>query len=102
MKKKIPYPLLIVGFVVIVFGLFSLAMMTGIFPVGDILTDFYVFVFALVVISIMAIIGAIFLGMFISHRVFSSREFTSFEEEMLEMKNDIEIIRDKLEKKDEN
>ncbi len=100
--KKIPFSLIVIGFLVIVFGVFSIALITGFFPVRDLLTHFYVFVFALVIISIMGIIGAIFLGMFISHRIFSSRGFTTFEEEMLEMKDDVEYIRDKLEKLEKN
>ncbi|MFO8109671.1 MAG: hypothetical protein R6U17_03995 [Thermoplasmata archaeon] len=100
--RKIPFPLLITGFIVVVFGIFSIALITGVFPVGDPLTHFYAFVFALVLVSVFAMIGAIFLGMFISHRVFSSQEFTAFEEEMLKMKNDIDHIRKKLEESEEN
>ncbi|MFW5928446.1 MAG: hypothetical protein ACOCSL_04500 [Thermoplasmatota archaeon] len=66
----------------------------------DILTGFYTFVFGLVVISILAIIGAVFFGMYISHRIFSTRQFTTFEEEMLKMKDDVEEIKKKLEEKD--
>ncbi len=98
--KKVPFPLLILGFLVLVFGIFALAIMTGYYPVRDTLTHFYAFVFALVFITIMAIIGAVFLGMFISHRVFSSQGFTAFEEEMLKMKEDIAVMKSMIEDSD--
>lgn len=98
--RKIPFPLLVLGLVVVIAGLVGISIMVGFIPISA-LTGFYAFVFSLVLISIMGIIGAIFVGMFISHKVFSSREFTTFEEEMLKMKNDIEYIRNKLEEEEE-
>ncbi|MGM0510668.1 MAG: hypothetical protein ACQESD_06025 [Thermoplasmatota archaeon] len=94
--RKIPFPLMVLGIVVVLAGLVGISIMTGFIPISA-LTGFYAFVFSLVLISIMGIIGAIFVGMFISHKVFSSREFTTFEEEMLKMKRDIEYIRKRLE-----
>ncbi len=96
MGKKIPLSLLLMGFIVLIFGILAIGIIIGYFPVGDIFTGFYTFVFALVVISILGIIGAAFLGMYISHRVFSSRDFSTFEEEMLKMKKDIDYIREKV------
>jgi uncharacterized membrane protein len=107
--KKLPTSLVIAIGVVVIVGFVSIGVITGFLPVHDIFTQFLAFVFGLVVISILAIIGAIFLGMFISHRAFSAREFTTFEEEMLKMKRDVEDIKEKLdtlesnlEKKEEN
>ncbi len=88
--------LLLMGFIVLMLGILSVSIMAGFFRVGDFLTDFYTFVFALVVISILGIIGAAFLGIYISHRVFSSRDFSTFEEEMLKMKGEVEYIRKKI------
>jgi len=98
--KRVPIPLVMLGAIIIGVGLVAVAIMTGIWPIGDLLTGFYAFVFGLVIISILAIIGAVFLGMYISHRVFSRREFTAFEEEMLKMKEDVEKIKEKLEEKE--
>ncbi|MGM0405407.1 MAG: hypothetical protein ACQEQM_04625 [Thermoplasmatota archaeon] len=98
--KRIPVPLILISSIIIGVGLVAVAMMTGFLPMRDVLTGFYTFVFGLVVISILAIIGAVFFGMYISHRIFSNRQFTTFEEEMLKMKDDVEEIKMKLEEKD--
>jgi len=100
--KKVPIPLVMLGAIIIGVGLVAVAMMTGILPMRDVLTGFYAFVFGLVVISILAIIGAVFFGMYISHRIFSKRDFTTFEEEMLKMKEDVEKIKEKLDEKESN
>ncbi len=85
-----------------VMGLLGIGIISGFFQIGDVLTGFYTLVFALVLVSIFGIVGAIFLGMFISHRVLSTQEFTAFEEEMLKMKDDVEYIRKKLEEQEKN
>ncbi|UCF08024.1 MAG: hypothetical protein JSW28_10355 [Thermoplasmata archaeon] len=46
---------------------------------------------------ILALIGAIFVGMLLSHRILSVGSFTPFEEEMLKMRQDITAINEKLE-----
>ncbi len=98
--KRIPIPLILAGSIIVGVGLVAVAMMTGVLPTRGILTGFYTFVFGLVVISILAIIGAVFFGMYLSHRIFSTRQFTTFEEEMLKMKEDVEEIKKKLEEED--
>ena len=97
MSRRLPMPLMLLGMVVMLLGLLAIGMITGYFAIGDLLTDFYTFVFALVVISILSIIGATFLGIYISHRFFSKREFSAFEEEMLKVRDDIKYIKNKLE-----
>lgn len=47
-------------------------------------------------IIILALIGAIFVGMMISHRILTVGAFTPFEEEMLKMREDIKAIDEKL------
>ncbi len=54
------------------------------------------------VIIVLALIGAIFLGMLISHRILSIGAFTPFEEEMLKMREDIKAIKKKLDKMDKD
>lgn len=96
MNKRIPMSLLLMALIILILGGLAIMIMIGPFQIRDILIDFTVFVFALVIISILGIIGAAFLGIYISHRVFSSQGFSSFEEEMLKMKWDVRHIRKKV------
>jgi uncharacterized membrane protein YczE len=73
-----------------------LAVLLGYLTPGDILGSFLTLVFALVVISILAIIGAVFLGMVISHRIISGQGFTPFEEEMLKMRQEVRDLGDRI------
>jgi hypothetical protein len=52
------------------------------------------------VIIVLALIGAIFVGMLLSHRILSIGAFTPFEEEMLKMSEDIKAIKKKLDDMD--
>jgi polyferredoxin len=54
------------------------------------------------VIIVLALIGAIFVGMMLSHRILTVGTFTPFEEEMLKMREDIKAIKEKLGKMDKN
>lgn len=85
--------ILIVGVLVAIW----VAVLTGYLTPGDIVGSFLGLVFALVVISILAIIGAVFLGMVISHRIMSGRGFTPFEEEMLKMRQELRDLHDRVE-----
>jgi hypothetical protein len=84
--------LLIIG----VLAAIWISVLTGYLTPGDIVGSFLGLVFALVVISILAIIGAVFLGMVISHRIMSGQGFTPFEEEMLKMRQEIREVHDRL------
>ena len=96
MKRKAKTPLsyitLIVLFCIIAF-LFALVLYPDI-------TDVFVYLRAAIVgwiaLILLALIGAIFIGMFLSHRILSIGGFTPFEEEMLKMRKDIEDINEKL------
>lgn len=77
---------------------FEILLVTGVVKVTQITANFYLFMFSLVVVSLLAIIGAIFLGMTIAHRLMDSKEFTPFEEEMLSMKEQINKMEKALEK----
>jgi hypothetical protein len=79
--------LIVVPLVLIVFGILDiqdifLYMMSGIVGWS--------------VIVILALIGAIFVGMMLSHRILTIGAFTPFEEEMLKMREDIKSINTKL------
>ncbi len=98
--RKIPTSLIIISVVVLLLGGIGLAMLLGWIEIGDVIYNFMAFIFIIVIIAFLAIIGAIFIGMFISHRIFSSREFTTFEEEMLKMRRDVKNIKERLDKLD--
>ncbi len=61
-------------------------------PIGS----FFVLIFALMVISVLSIIGAVFVGMFVSHRILSTKGFTPFEQEMLRMRQDVRELSERL------
>ena len=84
--------LLIVGVLVAIW----LAVYTGYLTPGDIVGNIITLVFALVVISVLAIIGAVFLGIVISHRIMSGQGFTPFEEEMLKMRQEVRDLHDRM------
>ncbi|MFP4052086.1 MAG: hypothetical protein ACLFVB_10155 [Thermoplasmata archaeon] len=94
--RDIPPTLVILASGLIIAGVLVILVLTGYISIEEIYTRFIVFVFSLVIISILAIIGAVFIGMFISHRVFSSRQFTTFEEEMLKMKSDVNEMKEMI------
>jgi hypothetical protein len=64
---------------------------------GDLVGSFLVLVYSLVVIAILSIIGAVFVGMWVSHRVLSGKGFTPFEEEMLRMRQEVRELQERLE-----
>lgn len=72
------------------------AILTGRLTPGDLVGSFLGFVYALVVIAILAIIGAVFLGMFVSHRIMSTQGFTPFEQEMLKMRKEVRELQNRV------
>ena len=62
-------------------------------PVQSALGNLLSFVFALVFTTILALVGAIFIGIYISQRLQTSTGFTPFEEEMLKMRADVTRLR---------
>lgn len=66
-------------------------------PVQSALGNLLSFIFALVFTTILALIGAIFIGIYISQRLQSSVGFTPFEEEMLKMRADVARLKTDLE-----
>jgi hypothetical protein len=64
-------------------------------PVTSALSDPLSLLIALVFTTVLAMVGAIFIGIYVSHRLLSPTGFTPFEEEMLRMRSDLsEIKRD--------
>ncbi len=78
--------------VVVILAVSEILQVTGIVKVTNIVANFYLFMFSLVIISVLAVVGAIFLGITIAHRILESKDFTPFEEEMLSMKEQVNRI----------
>lgn len=94
--KRIPLSLKVISTSIVIIGAVGIAIIAGWIQFQDIFYNFVAFVFGLVLISFLAVIGAVFIGMYISHRIFSSREFTTFEQEMMKMRRDVEEIKTKI------
>ncbi|HTT72942.1 MAG TPA: hypothetical protein VMG99_02155 [Thermoplasmata archaeon] len=58
-------------------------------PIQSAIGDPLAFVFALVFTTILALVGAIFIGIYISNRIMSPSGFTPFEEEMLKLRQEV-------------
>lgn len=84
--------LLVVGALVSI----EIAILFGVVNPYDVVTFFFIMIAALIVISVLAIIGAAFLGVYISHRILSTRDFTPFEQEMLQMAEEVRQLSEKV------
>ncbi|MCI4349003.1 MAG: hypothetical protein L3J93_02130 [Thermoplasmata archaeon] len=81
--------------VVIVVLLFvEVAELTHVFrlPFQSVIGNVIAFVFAIAFTTILALIGALFIGIYISQRMQSTGGFTAFEEEMLKMRSDVQRL----------
>lgn len=54
------------------------------------------FALGLIFVTIVALVGAIFIGIYVSQRLLSPRGFSPFEEEMLKMRADVTELRRQL------
>jgi hypothetical protein len=99
MKFKVKTPKSLIGWIILLLIVAVIILpFTGLIDV-DIQDVFFLLLGAILSYSfiiLFAIIGAIFLGMFLSHRILSIGGFTPFEEEMLKMREDIKTINEKL------
>lgn len=73
----------------------ELAEITRVFtvPIQNAIGDPLAFVIALIFTTLVALVGAIFIGVFLSHRILSPTGFTPFEEEMLRMRADVQGVK---------
>ena len=62
-------------------------------PLASAVGDPYTLLFALVLTTVLALVGAIFIGIYFSTRVLRAQGFTPFEEEMLRMRAEIQEIK---------
>ena len=83
--------------IVVVLVAVEIGVLTGYITPAGVISSFLTLVVGLVVISVFAFIGAIFLGMFVSHRILSGKDFTPFEQEMLRMRQDLRDLNDRVE-----
>ena len=89
---KVSRPFLVFWIVVVaVLFVIELAEVTSLFtlPIGSVVGNPIAFVFALTFTTLLALVGAIFIGLYISQRWLSSRDFSPFEVEMLKMRRDV-------------
>ena len=87
--------LLLWSLVLVALVVLELAELTHVFtfPITAVLGDPLSLVVSLVFTTIVAMIGAIFVGIYISSRLLGPRGFTPFEEEMLRMREEIHDLR---------
>ena len=98
LKYRIPLTFYYLVIILVVIAIWIIGTLSGLIPIKDILLNFIGFISMLVSITMLAIIGAIFLGMFLSHRILSKRGFTPFERSMLEMHEDIKEMKKRMTK----
>ena len=72
------------------------AILFDLVDVGNVFDWMRWFIFAAFFIIVLALLGAIFLGLFLGHRTLSVGGFTPFEKSMLEMKEDIKKVGERL------
>ena len=101
-KYRIPTIFIVLVIILIIIAILIIGFLSGIFLVTDILLNFIGFISMLVSITTLAIVGAIFLGMYLSHRILTKRGFTPFEISMMEMHEDIKEIKKRLSKLENN
>jgi hypothetical protein len=79
----------------------ELAEITRLFrvPLGLAYLSPVTFIFSLVLITILALVGAVFVGFYLSSQVYSARGFTPFEQEMLRMREDVSELRRELQER---
>ncbi|MGA7922728.1 MAG: hypothetical protein WCA77_01990 [Thermoplasmata archaeon] len=65
-------------------------------PLQSAVVNLVSFIFAIVFITILALVGSLFAGFYISQRLLSPQGFTPFEEEMLKMRVDVKTLRDEV------
>jgi hypothetical protein len=91
--------LLLWSILILALLLVEVAQLTHLFtlPIASAIGDPLAFVFALVFTTILALVGAIFIGIYISARLFRAPGFTPFEEEMLKMRRDVRDLKQTVE-----
>jgi hypothetical protein len=82
-------------FIIVMVTLFSILNVAILFY-GQNLFIYYSAIWSWSIILLLALAGAMLIGMAISHRLFTYREFTPFEKDMMEMRLDVEECKQML------
>jgi hypothetical protein len=95
-RLMLPFWIALIALLLIV----EIAEVTHLFtlPIQSAIGDPLAFVFALVFTTILALVGAIFIGIYVSHRILSPGGFTPFEEEMLRMREEVHELKEAVER----
>ncbi len=97
-KYRIPFVYYFLLLILVIITIWIIGTYSGIIPITDILLNFIGFISMLISITMLAVIGAIFLGMYLSHRILTKKGFTPFEISMLEMHEDIKYMKKQIAK----
>jgi len=83
------------GGLIVVLLAVEVAELTRLFtlPIQSVVGDPIAFVTALIFTTLLAVVGAIFIGLYISHRLLTPSGFTPYEQEMLKMRSEVREIR---------
>ena len=84
--------LLVIGVLIAI----EIGVVTGFIAPIDLIGSFFLVIIALMVVSVLSIVGAVFVGMFVSHRILSTKGFTPFEQEMLRMRQEIRELNERV------
>jgi hypothetical protein len=92
--------LLLWSLLIVVLVVVEIAEITHLFTVSiqSAVEDPLAFVFAIVFTTILALVGAIFIGIYFTQRILSPSGFTPFEEEMLRMRRDLAEMKESLDR----
>lgn len=101
---KVRRPFLIFWIVVVVALLVvELAEVTQLFtlPIDSVVGNPIAFVFVLAFTTILALVGAIFIGLYMAQRWLTATDFTPFELEMLKMRDQIDDLKGSVDRLEE-
>jgi len=82
--------------IIAVLAAIEISILMGWINPGDLVGAFFLLVYAIVVISVLAIIGAVFVGIYLSHQILATRGFTPFEQEMLRMREEVQKLSERV------
>ena len=97
-ERKIRIPKIYVAVMVIVLciAIFIGGSWLGIIPLGNVFLYTQMAVVYWIGLIFFAIVGAVFLGMLLSHRLITTQNFTPFEQMILDMKKEVGEINTRL------
>jgi len=98
LKIRIPFSYLLIIIVLVVIALFVLGGTLGWYQIDTIFFFVMGAIIGWIGLIALALIGAFFLGMLMSHRILSIGDFTPFEREMIKMREEIKEILERIEK----